>query len=283
MKPFVYLHGYATTFMQAEKHNDGRVMFFDPDAFGDQLANRDEAFLNFGTHDAPPITRPITLFSDRYGLGFIAAIPAAQWQQIRGAVLANKGNGAARWCSVYTVDENTEFDRLGDGTPCSRIVKARIEHVTICTSPIISGTGVWPADAEHAAMPSDLRKLRARFDVGWRQWQSRGGRSVSARRLPHDLAGMMAARAAQFQNFMGDMGGIIAARGVGAVPVFGHAAFSRAAGFDRSEFSAMIAASARPMARAAASMELSPDYWSPDAQHRRWLRGKCSTRGSLSQ
>ncbi len=30
MKPFVYLHGYATTFMQAEKHNDGRVMFLQP-------------------------------------------------------------------------------------------------------------------------------------------------------------------------------------------------------------------------------------------------------------
>src|SRR4051812_31603612 len=150
-----YVRGYAAPFLQVQKAH-GRHEFFDPQAFDQMLTASEEqqpVFLNFGDHDEPPICSGVTLFTDDYGLGFTAAIPAESWRAIKPYIVGN-----CQYASVNVTDEKSQPDRDSDGGYCRRIISATIDHITLCANPVYIGTGVWPRDVV-GAMPPRLARL----------------------------------------------------------------------------------------------------------------------------
>jgi phage head maturation protease len=168
---FASIAGYAVPFNQVEPRGD-LFEVFDPHAFDAMLNRGNNVFLNFGDHDAPPIARPLTLFVDHYGLGWITAVSTKVWAGICWAVT----RGAVQFCSIGTTSEEVARERV-DGRTVNRVVRAHVEHITLTAMPVYRGTGVWPC-AVLGDCPPRIDALQARWQRGfdaWRRRQQQGG------------------------------------------------------------------------------------------------------------
>lgn len=239
----VEIRGYAIPFLQAARCN-GQIEFVDPRAFNSMLQRHHDTFLNFHSHDAEPLCRGVTLFADDYGLGFSANLPSATWDAIRWFV-----TGTCEYASVSLVVEQTERDYLPDGKPAGRIVKATIEHVTITDRPVYAGTGVWPAVVV-GAMPPRLARLAQSWERGFASWNStqrfiqqlradkRNRLAAEARTRKAPRSTRLAARLGYYDQFRTKLAEAFASGQ--RIPILGHAALSRAGGFDRMKFQDLV-------------------------------------------
>jgi hypothetical protein len=137
-----------------------------------------------------------------------------------------------QFCSVNVIDEQVELERLAGGERTTRITWAKIDHVTICASPVYSGTGIWPADVV-GELPPRVAQLAARWEAGRRIWLDGQAKRRAAAAVPWSGAalGSTDERAGVVRAIVAEL---VATRG--SVGPIGHVAFSKAAGFSAAHF-----------------------------------------------
>jgi hypothetical protein len=214
---FVSLRGYALQFMEVGELG-GELSYFDHGAFN--IETNGSVYLNFRTHDAPPIARSIDVFADDYGLGFLASVPATTWDSIRPAMTMRDGT---QYCSGLFDIEKSELIKLADGRPCKRITRARLRHVTICSVAVFRGGACWPAEVV-GELPPRLADLNAKW-IGGRQATiaRRAKPAVAAASRPATPDAFLASRREEHLRVLGSILGGAGRRGFAV----GHAALSR--------------------------------------------------------
>jgi hypothetical protein len=222
---FVSLRGYALKWLDIGYVN-GIPEYFD---FGSiDPATNCPVYLNFREHSAPSICNPVDIFTDSYGLGFLASISELNWLKIKRDVL----RGGAQFASgMFHFDEEGEVE-LANGERCRRFVKAKIQHITIMDhSAVYKGTGVWPAEVV-GEMPPRLAELNGRWEVGRAYWLARQSAALALRnakpsRIARQPATPDSVLASRRQELLQAIGSILACVKPGMPTIIGHAAFSR--------------------------------------------------------
>ncbi len=179
----VHVRGYAMVYEAAERVGAG-LECFARGAFSSTLRAPYTAagiYLTLDRHDASPMRVPLTLFSDSYGLGFGAVLSDGVWRHVGAAVVAGYG------CSVQFDALEAMKAELEDGTPCARVLRARLAHITLTDQPFYRNTAVWLAPTSLIAgdrLPPRLAALNARWERGLATWDLVEGfrRSGQARR-----------------------------------------------------------------------------------------------------
>jgi hypothetical protein len=150
--------------------------------------------------------------------------------------------------NMEIIDESIE-EHLG--SPLRRIKRATIDHVAIgISAATFMGTGVWPTHCSLDDAPDRIRDSAARWDAGWRATEARR-RAAQALRTPKANTGLRGPQGEMSAIDAGRLRSVMASRqadyahvrrnwaaaamkclGGGASPIFAHAAFTRAGGFD---------------------------------------------------
>lgn len=237
------LRGYAAPYNSVAVADDIRETIR-PRAFDQMLQDRAPVVLQYASHDvdaravATTVDGSLELFVDEIGLGFEAHLnpSPANWAVTRGIV-----QGRYSFASVnFTGVESEVVSTHGCVT---RIIRsATIDHIAIMNeSAAYKETSVWRADCPIDEAPMRIRAAVERWDAGHRaaaEARTRAVAKVSAGRrstpttqqaLSTQLQPRMAAYAETRSRFFADF-----LRGGHRSATFGHAAFSRAAGWNGS-------------------------------------------------
>jgi phage head maturation protease len=159
----VTLRGYAVAFnLCGWVGSDAEIM--DWHAFDVQLAGRSpQVYLNFNSHDDLPLSKGVSIFSDRYGLGFEAKVDLREWTRLCRPMAAFHNK-----CSINMTCRLAKPERLSDGTAAERVTRATIDHICVVDSPCHPATAIWAMiDGEP---PPRFRELNQQWRKGWNEF-----------------------------------------------------------------------------------------------------------------
>jgi hypothetical protein len=174
----VELRGFAIAFDQCGwVGSDAEIM--DAHAFDVQVADRSpQVFINFNSHDDPPLSKEVSLFTDSYGLGFRAKVDSQEWMW-----MSQPMRKSYCMCSINMTRRIAEPNRLTNGSPAERVVAAEINHICITDSPAHPGTGVWAII--NGEPPARFRELNQQWRKGWNSFVlAKRRKLISVRALP---------------------------------------------------------------------------------------------------
>jgi phage head maturation protease len=135
----------------------------------------------FGTHEAVAAfartkDHSLTLFQDRYGLGFEARMSTGT-PGVFGIARAIARGDTTR-ASVNFTDMDCTTRHEADARH-RRVTRARIDHIAIVSQAAYEGTAVWLADSDIRDLPPRIAALQARWSPagaisGQREREPRG-------------------------------------------------------------------------------------------------------------
>jgi Caudovirus prohead serine protease len=271
----VRICGYAAVYEKVALYGD-EYMVIARGAFAEMLrSNLPFIDVRWGGHGddmeviADTTSRNVGFFEDSVGLAFWADIGFGQ-NSSKLSELTKRVNPCDRASvNMEVIEESTE-EHLG--SRLRRIQRATIGHVAIgISAAAFMGTGVWPTHCSLDDAPDRIRDLAARWEAGWQAHEARR-RAPQALRAPKAnntgsplrgprgemspgdasrLRSVLASRQADYAHVRRDWAAAAMKNLGGSVsPVFAHAAFTRAGGFD-GHFDRLLAS-----ARAADTAEL---------------------------
>jgi phage head maturation protease len=188
----VTIRGYAVPYDKICDLGAGHGLeMFWPGAFSAFARSSYDVFLNFGTHDAPPLAKISALFEDCHGLAFEATVDC------RKNGLPHSIVSSADHASIYFIRSVGEMFALDEGN-VRVISSAEIEHICVCSTPAYVDTAVWVAGIELRHAPDRVRQAAERWEIGraaWRQLaKAEAFEAAQARRLKDCRASSHAAR-----------------------------------------------------------------------------------------
>jgi hypothetical protein len=199
---------------------------------------------------ADTTARNVGFFEDSVGLAFWADIGFPQ-NLSKLSELTKRVNPCDRASVNMEVIEESIEEHLG--SRLRRIQRATIDHVAVgISAAAFMGTGVWATHCSLDDAPDRVRDLAARWDAGWRAMEARR-RATQALRTPKANTGsplrgprgemspadasrlrsVLASRQADYAHVRRNWAAAaMKNRGGSVSPIFAHAAFTRAGGFD---------------------------------------------------
>jgi hypothetical protein len=270
MNDIVRICGYAVTYGQIALYDDDEAQCVEAGTFSAML-NRDfePIDIRWGSHDedAPVIARTsrTNYFEDEYGLGFWFDVDLRQnWQKL--ADMSRRVQPCDR-CSVGMLVIDQSFEPYGSSR-LRRIKRATLDHVAVgltgsgLSRAAYMRTATWLTNQSLERAPLRIRALADRWEAGWGAAKARRAAQVSTASKPNPvsllrgprgemspadasrLRSVLASRQADYAHVrrnwaaaaMKNLGGSVS-------PVFAHAAFTRAGGFD-GDFNRLLASDA---------------------------------------
>lgn len=183
---FITIRGYAAPFNRP-MHVAGRgVEVIDRGAFDHMLNKRGKIRVTWDSHadDAEVLAHDAELFVDGYGLAFSCQVDMRSagngrrnWSIIRAITTCNN---PADQCSVGGLAIAAERSDVVDGMPCTRVVQASIDHITICRDAAYGRfTACWPTHLPIEDAPWRVQELAAQWQAG----KAAAGLEAKRRRL----------------------------------------------------------------------------------------------------
>jgi hypothetical protein len=238
---FITIRGYAAPFGHTTPYGDEWLRIAHG-AFTEMLngPRLPEIKIQWGSHDADAEvvastgTGGVRFFQDNYGLGFSFVLNRAR-DGYRIGEMMRRDRPFDR-CSTNFIVLTESIERVHQTGVCRVIKNATIDHVAVGLGmAAFMNTGIWPAHRDYPLddAPWRIQEMAATWEDGSRQATAKRRREAEARPAApaSRLAAMLAPRMADYAAFRNaTVAGAMSLK-PGECRMFGHVAFTRAAGF----------------------------------------------------